>query len=157
MDRALARLVAIGIAAVSAIVVADAQVVLYEHSLAPYGSTSLASPLSRAGDVDADGVEDYAIGDTNNASHGAAAGRVAVFSGRTGAQIREFFGAAHDQFGTSIASVGDLDADGHADLVVGAPEVSSTGARGRTGEPTTWHLSRPRGRGPRRRRPGRRS
>jgi len=92
-----------------------------------------ARALSPAGDVDADGVTDLVVGQPfEDGGHG----RARVYSGATGAEllvlepqrVRPRRLRAHDfprpdLFGTSVAGVGDLDGDGHADLAVGAPRA----------------------------------
>ncbi len=74
------------------------------------------SALSRAGDVDADGIDDVIVG--------AARGNSArVHSGATGALLHRFDGdAGGDRLGAAVAGAGDLDNDGHADLLVGADQ-----------------------------------
>jgi len=74
------------------------------------------------GDVDGDGVGDVVIGAPGHDLVGANAGRVEVRSGRTGAllfQILETQGNA--QLGAAVDIAGDVNADGFADVIVGAP------------------------------------
>lgn len=52
-------------------------------------------------------------------------GRIYAYSGRTGALLFERTGEPGDCFGWSLAGCGDMDGDGHADLLVGAPQFGS--------------------------------
>ena len=80
------------------------------------------SSVSGAGDVDDDGYDDLIVGAQLNGAGGYVAGRAYVYSGRTGLLLWTFTGEeAGDQLGTSVSGVGDVDDDGHADLIVGAP------------------------------------
>lgn len=79
--------------------------------------------LARAGDVDADGVEDLLVGAHAEGANGAYSGCVRVYSGATGGLLHQFSGAAYDFMGVSVAGLGDCNADGHADVAVGAPRT----------------------------------
>jgi hypothetical protein len=87
--------------------------------------------VAALGDVDADGVADFAVGvpghDVGGEEGIANVGTVYLFSGKTGAVIRtlddpprggEEAGAA---FGSALANAGDVNSDGVTDIVVGAP------------------------------------
>ncbi len=77
--------------------------------------------VSGAGDVNNDGFDDLIVGAFFNDAGGTRAGRAYVFSGQTGDTLYVFTGeATDDQFGTSVASAGDVNNDGFADLIVGA-------------------------------------
>ncbi|HET6203294.1 MAG TPA: FG-GAP-like repeat-containing protein [Planctomycetota bacterium] len=74
--------------------------------------------VSRAGDVDGDGHADVVVGAFGD---GASSGKAYVYSGNTGALLFASNGeAAGDHFGNSVSGAGDVDGDGHADVVVGA-------------------------------------
>jgi FG-GAP repeat protein len=80
--------------------------------------------VSRAGDIDGDGVCDFYVGspDYDDTTHGKV-GRVSAFSGATGKRIWTFDGyLVGSMFGWSIAEPGDLDGDGVPDCIVGAPQ-----------------------------------
>lgn len=83
------------------------------------------------GDVDGDGVPDYAVGAR---ADGATPGYVVVFSGGTGQSLATLTGTGtwdqsggSDRFGRSIAGVGDINGDQIPDLLVGASEDDTYG------------------------------
>jgi hypothetical protein len=96
-----------------------------------------------AGDVNADGFDDVIVGAPYDEI---AAGRAWVYSGTDGAEVLALVSPTDGagRFGTSVAGIGDIDADGFGDIVVGAPSSEADGAdragsawvfSGRTGEP----------------------
>lgn len=72
-------------------------------------------------DLNADNKGDIIVGAR---LAGAGAGRIVAYSGSNGSIIAAFSktGSSGSEFGTSIASGCDLNGDGHADVVVGAPK-----------------------------------
>jgi FG-GAP repeat protein len=79
--------------------------------------------VSRAGDLDGDGICDFLAGSPGYVDGSLGnVGRVSAFSGATGKRLWWFDGLnAGSQFGVSIAEPGDLDNDGVPDCIVGAP------------------------------------
>jgi hypothetical protein len=61
------------------------------------------------------------VSDWSNNAKGQSTGRVYVYSGKDGRRLFSFTGdTAGEGFGTSPSVAGDVDGDGHADLIVGA-------------------------------------
>ncbi len=87
------------------------------------------SCVSLVGDVDADGVPDFSISDWQNRARGKMTGRVVIHSGANGERLRVFTGGYGSGFGTGDGIAGDVDLDGHADLVIGS-WLSSRSASG---------------------------
>ncbi len=87
--------------------------------------------VSGAGDVNADGFDDVivgAFGDDNGYSN---SGSARVFSGRDGTLLFGLDGDAQaDDFGYSVSGAGDVNRDGHADFIVGAPGEDLAGRPG---------------------------
>ena len=87
--------------------------------------------LSVPGDVDGDGGPDVYASDWSNTARGPMTGRVYVDSGRDGRRLLTLTGeTAGEGFGTSPSVAGDVDGDGHADLIVGAWQYSGAAIGG---------------------------
>jgi len=101
----------------------------YELSLAR--DDNFGSSLAAVGDLDGDGTVDLAVGAEGDDAGGTNAGAVHLmyYSDGTVRQTVKIDGstangpqlAANDNFGSSLAALGDLERDGTADLAVGAP------------------------------------
>ena len=73
-------------------------------------------------DLDGDGWREILVGVPGDVTARVVTGAVRVLSGRTRAVISSVFGAQPDEeFGFSIAAVGDLDNDGFTEIAVGSP------------------------------------
>ena len=84
--------------------------------------------LANSGDVNADGKPDFAVGAVQADAAGLSnVGALFVYSGVDGSLLLQLNGTSTgDQFGFSVAGAGDINGDGHADVMVGAPGVTSS-------------------------------
>ncbi len=73
------------------------------------------------GDLDGDGVGDYGVTAITDPTGGVIAGRAYVYSGASGALLNTVDGTDAELMGYSMASAGDVNADGTPDYIVGAP------------------------------------
>lgn len=85
-----------------------------------------------AGDVNGDGLKDFIVGAINTNNDSAfinSTGSVYVYSGAYPANLlyHVFGGATLDRFGWSVAGIGDVNADGKSDFIVGAPTADPGG------------------------------
>jgi hypothetical protein len=86
---------------------------------------------SLVGDIDGDKVLDVFATDFSNAAKGPSTGRAYVRSGKTGAPLLTLTGEnAGDAFGIGSADAGDVNRDGHDDLVIGAWQYSAVAPSG---------------------------
>ncbi|HGY90471.1 MAG TPA: VCBS repeat-containing protein [Planctomycetes bacterium] len=81
-----------------------------------YGHT-----VAGAGDVNADGFDDVVFADNSNSANGVLSGYAEVRSGKTGALLFLVRGSSYEALGSSLAAVGDLNADGASEVIIGAP------------------------------------
>ncbi len=86
-----------------------------------HANDQLGSGLEAAGDVNADSVPDVI-------ASAPGAGYANIYSGRDGRLLRTFKAEnVNDDFGRHVAGVGDVNRDGFADVLVGAPNNSAVG------------------------------
>lgn len=88
----------------------------------------LGSAVAAAGDVNKDGVIDLIVGAPGADGAGRDHGRAAVYSGADGSRLWSFigYGVVDDaQVGYSVAGAGDVNGDGYADVIIGAPGVTT--------------------------------
>jgi hypothetical protein len=98
------------------------------------------SSVSAAGDVNGDGFDDIIIGASSAMTNGAFTGAAYVLFGKASFSTQVFLGGltAADGFritgeaasgtGTSVSGAGDVNGDGLADVIVGAPSLGNKGA-----------------------------
>jgi hypothetical protein len=101
---------------------------LYEF-LGDKADWSLGSKVAGAGDVDKDGFDDVIVGaPLSNIGGVEGSGAGFVFSGRTGKVLYERASAQlYDAFGSVVAGVGDVNADGYSDFLVGGSMTDANG------------------------------
>src|SRR5262245_56344755 len=73
------------------------------------------------GDVDGDGVPDIVTSAPTSGAAGNQAGRVYVYSTRSGRLLWSADGKAEDQLGTGVEAAGDTNGDGIPDVIASAP------------------------------------
>jgi FG-GAP-like repeat/FG-GAP repeat len=79
----------------------------------------------RAGDLDGDSVEDFI---TTAPTHDNGAGKIYIYSSKTGKLIHSVKGKPGYGLGNSAVGVGDINGDGIADFAAGAPTADGKGA-----------------------------
>ncbi len=93
----------------------------YQQAFSDYGQS-----ICVLGDLNGDGVSEFAVGAPSSSVSAVSpqSGIVLIHSGINGLVMAALpGGAAGDDFGMSLANVGDLDGDGVADMAVGAPNA----------------------------------
>jgi hypothetical protein len=95
------------------------------------GGDDFGVSVSGAGDVNGDSFADMIVGAWGNDAGGTDAGRAYVYFG--GASLNSVADVvltgqgAGDEFGTSVSGAGDVNKDGFADVIVGAPYNAAAG------------------------------
>ena len=70
------------------------------------------------GDVNRDGFDDFVVGAHGNRKNGYESGAVYVYSGKDGTALYTFYGKlTRDGFGYYVSRVGDINKDGHDDVL----------------------------------------
>ena len=112
----------------------DATATIGGLSLSAFSATANYSyaGLANAGDNDGDGYDDLLVGEDSFDTPAADAGRAHLFLGpittaltTTGSEARVTGILSTDQVGKTLAGGGDIDGDGYADWIVGAPGSDS--------------------------------
>jgi hypothetical protein len=98
------------------------------HALTGQPTTSFGRSVAGLGDLDGDGLGEFAVGAPDDSATMIAQGLVRVYRGADASVLYTLSGSAQaDRLGSSMAEVGDLNGDGHADLLVGIPESDLAG------------------------------
>jgi len=103
----------------------SAQDVLFQTD-GGFFNSRFGTSVAGLGDLDGDGVPDFAAGAPRGGTDGI--GFVRIFSGAGGSPLAQLKGRSpRDLFGSAMLSPGDLDGDGCPDILVGAPSASPFG------------------------------
>lgn len=94
------------------------------------------SAVALVGDIDGDGLCDLVFG-ASGWSGGA--GHVEAWNVKTNTQLWYFVGSSGQMLGSSVAAAGDVDKDGHAEVLIGAPGTGDAYLYSWTGLSHTWH------------------
>jgi FG-GAP repeat len=91
---------------------------------------SFGASVDGAGDLNGDGFADLVVGAPASDAAGVASGQAFIYLGQAdGFSLNPFNGAASmDAFGQSVAAAGDINGDGFADVLIGAPNHDAGGA-----------------------------
>jgi hypothetical protein len=97
------------------------------HQLTGPGFSAYGHAVVLLGDVDGDGLGDYALGDPYDNTNGVDAGLVELRSGADHSLIDTVYGgAAGDLFGWALAGPGDVDGDGVPDWAASSPRATGS-------------------------------
>ncbi|MBN2170128.1 MAG: FG-GAP repeat protein [Candidatus Krumholzibacteriota bacterium] len=92
-------------------------------------STNFGYSVCTAGDVDGDGYDDILVGDPFTGSF--TGGRITVYYGSASglSHLDSWFcaGASYSHLGESVSTAGDVNGDGYADIIAGAPTYENAG------------------------------
>ena len=94
----------------------------------PVPNQGFGSAVATIGDVNGDGVPDFAVGaPAKNPGPTQISPEVYIFSGLDGNFVYKNPGPVGSEFGSAIAALGDINGDGVPDFLVGAPESVGPG------------------------------
>ncbi len=86
-----------------------------------YAGHSFGFAIAPAGDMNNDGFDDFLIGSPGTRFNGVGFGGAELYSGSDGSLLRTYFAPEPGhQYGGAIASAGDVNNDGVADVIIGA-------------------------------------
>jgi len=103
---------------------------IYSWSVSSNPTENFGVAVANAGDTNSDGFEDVIIG-ANWAGGSSAEGAAYLYSGANGNLLFRFAGLNDgDGLGRAVSAAGDLDNDGFADILIGAPWANSNGKIG---------------------------
>ncbi len=112
---------------------ATGQVIRAIDSPNPQQSGRFGIAVSAAGDADGDGTNDVLVGAGGEQSAGPNSGRAYLFSGATGTLLLTLESPNAEQtgfFGSAVAGIDDLDADGRPELLIGGQGENTVGGFG---------------------------
>lgn len=88
------------------------------------GGSDQTVSLDNAGDADGDGLDDLLIGQSTSSETGYGSAMVMTRLATQPTYLLNFVGEVGSRFGFAVATVDDLNGDGHQDYLVGAPNES---------------------------------